>query len=87
MATRQANKPISVKLETEQPAQEIPAQPKLPDTGRFRLHVDRQAKSSYSTLEAAEEAGAAIKKKFPIVQVAVYDRAESQNKIIELPKL
>ena len=49
--------------------------------------MDRQTKGSYATLEAAEAAGTAIKKKHPIVQVAVYDLAESLNKIIELPKL
>jgi hypothetical protein len=54
------------------------------DGGRFRLQVDRQTKASYATYEAAE-AGKAIKKDYPILQVAVYDGVESVNKIIELP--
>jgi hypothetical protein len=91
MATR-PTKTITVKPEAddlaqEEPAQELPSQRKLPDVGRFRLQVDRQTKGSYATLEAAEAAGTAIKKKHPIVQVAVYDLTESLNKIIELPKL
>jgi hypothetical protein len=42
-------------------------------------------KASYATYEAAGVAGKAIKKDYPIVQVAVYDGVESVNKIIELP--
>jgi hypothetical protein len=36
-------------------------------------------------VEAAEAAGLAIKKKFSQVQVAIYDRQESSNRILELP--
>jgi hypothetical protein len=86
MAPRPASKTITVKPDLEEPAQELPTQRKVADVGRFRLQVDRQTKGSYLTLEAAEEAGAAIKKKHPVVQVAVYDLTESLNKIIELPK-
>jgi hypothetical protein len=50
---------------------------------RFWLQVDRQTKASFTTIEAAEKAGLAIKKAHPIVQVAVYDAAESTNKLIE----
>jgi hypothetical protein len=45
--------------------------------------VDRQTKASYATYDDAEEAGLAIKKGFPIVQVTVYDAAEAVSKIIE----
>jgi hypothetical protein len=45
--------------------------------------VDRQTKGSYATYEAAEAAGVAIKKAYPILQVAVYDSIEGVNKIIE----
>ena len=38
-----------------------------------------------ATYEAAEKAGKAIKKDHAILHVAVYDRIESINKIIELP--
>jgi hypothetical protein len=39
------------------------------------------------TYEAAEEAGMAIKKSYPILQVAVYDLVGSVNTIIDLPKI
>jgi hypothetical protein len=55
------------------------------DGGRFHLQVDRQTKASYATHEAAEKAGLEIKKEYPILQVAIYDRVESVNKIIESP--
>jgi hypothetical protein len=42
-------------------------------------------RTSYATYEAAEKAGKAIKKDHAILHVAVYDRIESINKIIELP--
>jgi hypothetical protein len=49
--------------------------------------VDRQTKESYTTYEAAETAGLAIKKDYPVLQVAVYDGVDGVNKIIELPKV
>jgi hypothetical protein len=63
---------------------EPPSQLKVPE-GRFRLQVDRQTKSTYATLEAAEAAGMAIKKSHPLVQVGIYDHIESVNKVIQLP--
>jgi hypothetical protein len=74
-------------LQPEESAQALVTQRKRPDDGRFRLQVDRQTKGSYATYEAAEAAGLAIKKDYPIVQVAVYDGVESVNKIIELPNV
>ncbi len=44
---------------------------------RYRLQVDRQTKKSYATHDAAEAAGAAIKKAHPVVQVSIYDAKES----------
>ena len=83
--------PRIIKLrEQEEPAseaeQEVFSQRKRPDMGRFLLQVDRQTKSSHATSEAAEKAGAVIKNSHPILQVAVYDRIESVNKIIELAR-
>jgi hypothetical protein len=48
--------------------------------------VDRQTKESYTTYEAAEAAGMAIKKAYPVLQVAVYDGVDNVSKILELPK-
>ena len=58
---------------------------KLPEVGQFCLQVDRQTKGSYTTLEAAEAAGMIIKKRYPILQVAVYDRIHGINTLLELP--
>ena len=87
--TRQSTKTITMPSATiaSAPEESIPervTQRKLED-GRFCLQVDRQTKGSYATYEAAEKAGLAIKKGHPILQVAVYDRVESANRIIELP--
>jgi hypothetical protein len=66
-------------------AEELPSQ-RTPLEDRFRLQVDRQTKSTYATLEAAEAAGMAIKKGHPLVHVGVYDHIEGVNKIIQLPE-
>jgi hypothetical protein len=58
---------------------------KPPEKGRFRLQVDRQTKGSYLTREAAEEAGLAIKRGFPILHVSVFDAEEEQSTVIVLP--
>ena len=80
--TRQGTKTITMSSEPDDTVQELITQRKRPDSGRFRLQVDRQMKGSYATYEAAEAAGMAIKKSYPILQVAVYDGVESINKII-----
>ena len=59
-------------------AQEAPTQRKQAE-GRYRLQVDRQTKATYPTWEAAEKAGLAIKKSYPVVQVGVYDHVRQQD--------
>ena len=54
-----------------------------PALSRFRLQVDRQTKSTFDNAEDAEIAGQAIKKAWPIVQVAIYDAEKSTQKILE----
>jgi hypothetical protein len=66
-------------------ADELLGRRKPPETGRFRLQVDRQTKASYVTREAAEQAGLAIKRGFPIVCVSVFDADEEQSETIVLP--
>jgi hypothetical protein len=85
MATRPRTKTMLDRAEPEQPAPEYLGQRKRPESGRYRLQVDRQTKASYATFEDAEVAGLAIKKGHPVVQVTVYDATESVNKILELP--
>ena len=59
---------------------------KPPEHGRFRLQVDRQTKASYLTREAAEEAGLAIKRGFPILHVTIFDAEDAQSQAIALPE-
>jgi len=49
---------------------------------RYRLQVDRQTKRSFDTMEAAEAAGAAIKRLHPIIQVSIYDAIDCVNTLI-----
>lgn len=86
MTSRPETKTITKKPSVEEPVPEKASQRRRPEAGPFRLQVDRQTKGSYPTLEAAEAAGLAIKKGFPLVQVAIYDSIHSTNKIIEAPK-
>jgi hypothetical protein len=78
--TKTINMPDKDQSEPEQPEQR-----KRPESGQFRLQVDRQTKSTYATFEEAQKAGMAIKKSYPNLQVAVYDGVTNGNKLIELP--
>ena len=84
MATRERAKIIVKKSDPDEPAEEHIGQGKRAESGRFHLQVDRQTKASYTTYDDAEEAGLAIKKEFPIVQVTVYDAEEAVRRVIEL---
>jgi hypothetical protein len=77
MAARERTKIIVKKSDPDDFAEEHIEQPKRPETGRFRLQVDRQTKAFFATSDDAEKAGLTIKKQFPIVQVTVYDSAEA----------
>ena len=85
MTARRETQTISKKPETEEPVEQLFTQRKRPEKGQFWLQVDRQTKGSYTTSEAAEVAGMAIKRAHPVVQVSVYDSVTTANKIIELP--
>ena len=85
MAARIAIKRKTKRSDAEEPAEQQSGQHRRPDKGPFRLQVDWQTKESYATYEEAAAAGLAIKKGYPIVQVAVYDTVKSERKIIELP--
>lgn len=60
------------------------SQEKRPEPGRFWLQIDRQTKSSFDTFDEAQAAGRIIKGKFPIVQIAVYDKVELTNTVVSL---
>ena len=72
--------------DSEEPSEEQFGQGRRPEKGPFRLQVDRQTKESYVTYEEAEAAGLALKKRRPVVQVAVYDAVKGERKIIEIPQ-
>jgi hypothetical protein len=84
MAVRRTMTLTEGTVEPNEPAQHPPGQRQPPDRRPFRLKVDRQFKSSYDTYEDAEAAGMTIKKEYPILQVAIYDLAAGQHKILEL---
>jgi len=46
--------------------------------GRFLLQADRQTKESFQTRDAAQKAGKALKRPFPILHVGVLDVEEGQ---------
>ena len=84
MASRQMKMPVK----SDHAAQEdevVPSQSKKPERGRYLLQVDRQTKNSYATQDAAQSAGLAIKKSYPIIQVLVYDSVDHTYTMIEAP--
>ena len=84
MAAEKGAKTITLGPDHEEPAPEFFGQRKRPENRQFRLRVDIQTKASYTTREAAEEAGLAIKKTYPILQVVVHDAAQGAHTTIEL---
>jgi len=87
MATtrRRESKTMTLTPDPEESVQDLVTQHKRLESGRFRLQVDRQMKESYATSEAAEAAGLAIKKAYPLLHVAVYDGVDGVTKAIEIP--
>lgn len=61
---------------------EAPQGQKAPQLRRYRLQVDRQLKHTYDDKGGAEKAGRAIKDKFPVVQVAIYDAQNEERTIL-----
>ena len=57
----------------------------LPSDG-YGLEVDRKMKSLHASSEAAMKAGLEIKRKFPLVQVTVFDAVAHTRIPVELPK-
>ena len=70
----------------EESIDELIGRRKPPEQGRYRLQVDRQTKASYLTRDAAEEAGLAIKRGFPILHVSVFDAEEGQSTPVVVPE-
>jgi hypothetical protein len=72
-----------IELEEQQPRKVIRAD-KAPTSG-YSLVVDGHFKSHHDTVEAAEEAGMALKNKFPMLLVQVYDAATKTRSMVQWP--
>jgi hypothetical protein len=72
-----------IEAEEHQPRKIIRAD-KAPESG-YSLVVDGHFKSHHDTVEAAEEAGMALKNKFQMLQVQVYDAASKTRSMINWP--
>ena len=60
-------------------------QQRLVEAGRYWLQIDRQTKSSYDDLDQAQAAGEQMKKKFPQIHVALYDRQSGLHSVLRNP--
>jgi len=82
-----AERPMKMppKKNTEDETPEVVSQRVKPERGRYLLQVDRQTKRSFQDKETAQSAGLEIKKGFPILQVAIYDRVSSSHTLVQLP--
>ena len=70
------------KLELDQPQpRKVVRADKAPTEG-YSLVVDGHFKSHHDTVEAAEEAGIALKHRFQMLQVQVYDAATKTRSMI-----
>lgn len=80
-------KPLAIKEKaTEQPENNSTTRPKNPSanvmpTEGFVLQIDGKFKSQYDSPEQAMKAGLELKKKYPFLQVIVYD-AKEQTRIV-----
>ncbi len=70
-------------IEAQRP-RNIPANT-LPTHG-FALEVDAKIKSQHPTLEAAMLVATELKRKFPMIQVTIYDAAAKTRTLVEAGK-
>ena len=82
MASRQIK--MHPKNESGTEVEEVVTQRKRPERGRYLLRVDGQTKNSYTTSEAAQSAGLAIKTGYPVVQVSVYDSVQNTDTTLDV---
>ncbi len=73
------------KLELDEPqVRKVIRADKAPTEG-FSLVVDGHFKSHHDTAEAAQEAGMALKNKYQMLQVQIYDAATKTRSMINWP--
>ena len=68
----------------DRPAAEEPKGQARPTQERYLLQVDRQTKRSFSSKEAAETAGTAVKKGYPVVMVTIVDTEGGGTEVIKV---
>jgi hypothetical protein len=73
------------KLELEEPQRKAVVRADKAPTEGYSLVVDGHFKSHHDTVEAAEEAGLALKHRYQMLQVQVYDAATKTRSMIQLP--
>ena len=71
-------------IEAEEQPRKIIRADKAPTSG-YSLVVHGHFKSHHATVEAAEEAGMALKNKFQMLQVQVYDAENKTRSMIDWP--
>ena len=71
-------------IEAEEQPRKIIRADKAPTSG-YSLVVDGHFKSHHETVEAAEEAGMALKNQYQMLQVQVYDAETKTRSMIEWP--
>ena len=71
-------------IEAEEQPRKIIRADKAPTSG-YSLVVDGHFKSHHTTVEAAEEAGMALKNKYQMLQVQVYDAETKTRSLINWP--
>jgi hypothetical protein len=59
------------------------APPNTYPTEGFSIEVDGKLKAQYPTAEQATKVGAELKRKFPVLQVMVYDAAAKTRTMVE----
>jgi hypothetical protein len=73
------------KIEADEPqARKIIRADKAPTEG-YSLVVDGHFKSHHDTAEAATEAGQALKQRYQMLQIQIYDAVTKTRSLIELP--
>ena len=70
--------------EVEERPRNIP--PNSNPTEGFSLEVDGKMKSQHPTRDAATASGAELKRKFPVLQVTIYDAAAKTRTPVEAAK-
>jgi hypothetical protein len=76
---------------TEKPTDNGTKRPKNPSvnvlpTEGFVLQIDGKFKSEYETAAQAMKAGLELKKKYPYLQVIIYDAKKRTRTLVELPE-